>query len=123
MKRRDLLLRRYWRREEDGTYGILFYLELYSNLKVLKLSSSQLSVAVILYHSVVHKKCQPQNGYVRASVKSNVCFDSEIRELIFISSVSVSCMAILSNNDAFLPSTLELIQVVNVPSLCIRLCS
>ncbi|KAH6804025.1 Pleckstrin homology and lipid-binding START domains-containing protein [Perilla frutescens var. frutescens] len=45
MKRRDLLLRRYWRREDDGTY-------------------------VILYHSVVHKKCQPQNGYVRASVKS-----------------------------------------------------
>ncbi|XP_057798953.1 protein ENHANCED DISEASE RESISTANCE 2-like isoform X2 [Salvia miltiorrhiza] len=45
MKRRDLLLRRYWRREDDGTY-------------------------VILYHSVVHKKCQRQNGYVRASVKS-----------------------------------------------------
>lgn len=47
MKRRDLLLRRYWRREDDGTY-------------------------VILYHSVVNKKCPPQNGYTRASVKSNV---------------------------------------------------
>ncbi|KAL8518009.1 hypothetical protein ACS0TY_009339 [Phlomoides rotata] len=45
MKRRDLLLRRYWRREEDGTY-------------------------VILYHSVFHGKCPPQDGYVRASVKS-----------------------------------------------------
>ncbi|KAL3523463.1 hypothetical protein ACH5RR_016297 [Cinchona calisaya] len=45
MKRRDLLLRRYWRREDDGTY-------------------------VILYHSVVHRKCPPQPGYVRACLKN-----------------------------------------------------
>ncbi|KAK8552787.1 hypothetical protein V6N13_121168 [Hibiscus sabdariffa] len=45
MKRRDLLLQRNWRREDDGTY-------------------------VILYHSVVHKKCPPQSGYVRAHLKS-----------------------------------------------------
>ncbi|KAG0493792.1 hypothetical protein HPP92_004786 [Vanilla planifolia] len=45
MKRRDLLLRRYWRREDDGTY-------------------------VIVYHSVYHPDCQPQRGYVRASLKS-----------------------------------------------------
>lgn len=45
MKRRDLLLRRYWRREDDGTY-------------------------VILYHSVFHRKCPPQDGYVRACLKS-----------------------------------------------------
>ncbi|KAK4435998.1 protein ENHANCED DISEASE RESISTANCE 2 [Sesamum alatum] len=45
MKRRDLLLRRYWRREDDGTY-------------------------VILYHSVVHRKCPPQDGYIRACLKS-----------------------------------------------------
>ncbi|XP_010253703.1 PREDICTED: protein ENHANCED DISEASE RESISTANCE 2-like [Nelumbo nucifera] len=45
VRRRDLLLRRYWRREEDGTY-------------------------VILYHSVFHKKCLPQKGYVRACLKS-----------------------------------------------------
>lgn len=45
MRRRDLLLRRYWRREDDGTY-------------------------VILYHSVFHKKCRPQRGYVRACLKS-----------------------------------------------------
>ncbi|XP_058780131.1 protein ENHANCED DISEASE RESISTANCE 2-like isoform X2 [Vicia villosa] len=45
MKRRDLLLRRYWRREDDGTY-------------------------VILYHSVFHKKCPRQKGYVRACLKS-----------------------------------------------------
>ncbi|KAL8052115.1 hypothetical protein ABFX02_06G192400 [Erythranthe guttata] len=45
MKRRDLLLRRYWRREDDGTY-------------------------LILYHSVFHEKCPPQNGYVRACLKS-----------------------------------------------------
>lgn len=45
MKRRDLLLRRYWRRDDDGTY-------------------------VILYHSVYHKKCPLQRGYVRACLKS-----------------------------------------------------
>ncbi|WCJ41008.1 hypothetical protein M5689_021900 [Euphorbia peplus] len=45
MKRRDFLLRRYWRREDDGTY-------------------------VILYHSVFHKKCPSQSGYVRACLKS-----------------------------------------------------
>ncbi|XP_061347077.1 protein ENHANCED DISEASE RESISTANCE 2 [Gastrolobium bilobum] len=45
MKPRDLLLRRYWRREDDGTY-------------------------VLLYHSVYHMKCPPQRGYVRACLKS-----------------------------------------------------
>ncbi|CAJ2629611.1 protein ENHANCED DISEASE RESISTANCE 2-like isoform X2 [Trifolium pratense] len=45
MKPRDLLLRRYWRREDDGTY-------------------------VLLYHSVSHSKCPPKRGYVRASLKS-----------------------------------------------------
>ncbi|KAL4313056.1 hypothetical protein GQ457_01G044720 [Hibiscus cannabinus] len=45
MKRRDLLLQRYWRREDDGTY-------------------------VILYHSMSHKKCTPRDGYVRAHLKS-----------------------------------------------------
>ncbi|KAI4346328.1 hypothetical protein L6164_007235 [Bauhinia variegata] len=45
MKRRDMLLRRYWRREDDGTY-------------------------VLLYDSVHNKKCPPQRGYVRACLKS-----------------------------------------------------
>ncbi|KAM7499126.1 hypothetical protein LguiA_023540 [Lonicera macranthoides] len=45
MRKRDLLVRRYWRREDDGTY-------------------------VILYHSVIHRKCPPQPGYVRAFLKS-----------------------------------------------------
>ncbi|KAK7343852.1 hypothetical protein VNO77_12931 [Canavalia gladiata] len=45
MKPRDLLLRRYWRREDDGTY-------------------------VILYDSVYHSKCGPKRGYVRACLKS-----------------------------------------------------
>ncbi|KAL1323648.1 hypothetical protein HN51_033921 [Arachis hypogaea] len=44
-KPRDFLLQRYWRREDDGTY-------------------------VILYHSVYHKKCRPQKGCVRAWLKS-----------------------------------------------------
>ncbi|XP_012471524.1 protein ENHANCED DISEASE RESISTANCE 2 [Gossypium raimondii] len=55
MKRRDLLLRRYWRREDDGTY-------------------------VILYHSVVHKKCSPQKSYVRASLKSGGYVISPVTE-------------------------------------------
>ncbi|XP_076921258.1 protein ENHANCED DISEASE RESISTANCE 2-like isoform X4 [Bidens hawaiensis] len=45
IKRRDLLLRRYWRREDDGTY-------------------------VILYHSVIHSKCPPQDSYTRAYIHS-----------------------------------------------------
>ncbi|XP_019426550.1 PREDICTED: protein ENHANCED DISEASE RESISTANCE 2-like isoform X1 [Lupinus angustifolius] len=45
MKRRELLLRRYWRREDDGTY-------------------------VLLYHSVQHEKYPPHSGYVRACLKS-----------------------------------------------------
>ncbi|KAI7757047.1 hypothetical protein M8C21_018097, partial [Ambrosia artemisiifolia] len=45
IKRRDLLLRRYWRREDDGTY-------------------------VILYHSVIHSNCPPQDSYIRAYIHS-----------------------------------------------------
>ncbi|XP_052134102.1 protein ENHANCED DISEASE RESISTANCE 2-like isoform X2 [Oryza glaberrima] len=45
MRKRDLLLRRYWRREDDGTY-------------------------VILYHSVFHYRCRSERGYVRACLKS-----------------------------------------------------
>ncbi|XP_024986550.1 protein ENHANCED DISEASE RESISTANCE 2-like [Cynara cardunculus var. scolymus] len=44
MKRRDLLLLRYWRREDNGTY-------------------------IILYHSVLHNKCPPQKGFIRAFVE------------------------------------------------------
>ncbi|KAH9288176.1 hypothetical protein KI387_032293, partial [Taxus chinensis] len=42
---RDLLLHRYWRREDDGSY-------------------------VILYQSVTHSKCPPSRGSVRACLKS-----------------------------------------------------
>jgi len=55
MKRRDLLLRRYWRREDDGTY-------------------------VILYHSMFHRKCPPQRGYVRAYVKSGGFVISPVKQ-------------------------------------------
>ncbi|XP_042435733.1 protein ENHANCED DISEASE RESISTANCE 2-like isoform X2 [Zingiber officinale] len=44
MKPRDVLIRRYWRREEDGTY-------------------------VILFQSVFHQKCQPHRGCKRAYFK------------------------------------------------------
>ncbi|KAJ9540440.1 hypothetical protein OSB04_026946 [Centaurea solstitialis] len=44
MKRRDLLLQRYWRREDDGTY-------------------------IIFYHSVLHNECPPQKGVIRAFVE------------------------------------------------------
>lgn len=47
MKRRDLLLRRYWRREDDGTYGSIemedifcfLYLHLIANVLMHKLTS------------------------------------------------------------------------------------
>ncbi|GKV08312.1 hypothetical protein SLEP1_g19961 [Rubroshorea leprosula] len=54
-KSRDLLLQRYWRREDDGTY-------------------------VILYHSVFHKKRPPQKGYVRACLKSGGYVISPMKE-------------------------------------------
>ncbi|KAI3816141.1 hypothetical protein L1987_15831 [Smallanthus sonchifolius] len=53
--RRDLLLRRYWRREDDGTY-------------------------VILCHSVIHSKCPPQQGYVRACLQSGGFVMSPLNE-------------------------------------------
>ncbi|XP_071734873.1 protein ENHANCED DISEASE RESISTANCE 2-like [Rutidosis leptorrhynchoides] len=45
MKRRDLLLHRYWMKDDNGTY-------------------------IILYHSVLHDKCPPQKGFIRASLIS-----------------------------------------------------
>ncbi|CAK9211288.1 unnamed protein product [Sphagnum troendelagicum] len=45
MNPRDLLLHRYWRREDDGSY-------------------------VILYHSVTHEKCPTRSGFRRAWLKS-----------------------------------------------------
>ncbi|KAI7754786.1 hypothetical protein M8C21_015926, partial [Ambrosia artemisiifolia] len=55
MSRRDLLLRRYWRREDDGTY-------------------------VILCHSVIHNKCPPKQGYVRAWLQSGGYVVSPLNE-------------------------------------------
>ncbi|KAL8171190.1 hypothetical protein V2J09_022994 [Rumex salicifolius] len=45
MQPRDLLVQRSWRKDDNGTY-------------------------VILFNSVVHKKCPPKSKYIRASLKS-----------------------------------------------------
>ena len=73
MKPRDLLLRRYWRREDDGTYGNNVALGTLTDEYVSFGLTHLHSIAVILYHSVFHQRCPPQVGYVRACLKSNVC--------------------------------------------------
>ncbi|XP_074586995.1 protein ENHANCED DISEASE RESISTANCE 2 isoform X2 [Curcuma longa] len=55
MRKRDLLLRRYWRREDDGTY-------------------------VILYHSVFHQNNPSERGYIRACLKSGGYVISPVKQ-------------------------------------------
>ncbi|KAL3701866.1 hypothetical protein R1sor_019888 [Riccia sorocarpa] len=54
MRPRDLVLLRYWRREDDGSY-------------------------VILYRSVAHAKCPKRKGFVRAKIKSGGYVISPLR--------------------------------------------
>ncbi|KAK8579669.1 hypothetical protein V6N12_069982 [Hibiscus sabdariffa] len=42
------------------------------SLNIIHALCFELITEVILYHSLVHKKCPPQSGYVRAHLKSNV---------------------------------------------------
>ncbi|RWW68689.1 hypothetical protein BHE74_00023781 [Ensete ventricosum] len=37
---------------------------------------------VILYHSVIHYKCQPERGYVRACLKSNVKANTTLMQMV-----------------------------------------
>lgn len=93
VQQRDLLLRRYWRRDDDGTYGVYICLLHYHNI-VLSLfpvliahDFSGLCFTVILYHSVYHKKCLPQKGYIRACLKSNVLLNHAFQSVFFLSNV------------------------------------
>jgi hypothetical protein len=102
MNPRDLLLHRYWRREDDGSYGMscicysLFEKAKRHNLQLGFGFSMQMfcwihgdftlvfcnfftmllafSLAVILYHSVTHEKCPTRSGFRRAWLKSENFF-------------------------------------------------
>ena len=74
---RDLFYVRYWRRNDDGSYGkynhrFLFILvETIVSLCLIKIHTL---VAVVLFRSREHKNCNPLPGYVRAHIESNLCF-------------------------------------------------
>lgn len=73
---RDLCYVRYWRRNDDGSYGNL--LSLFPCLKfwligVYKFSIVVFHGAVVLFRSREHENCGPQPGYVRAHIESEFC--------------------------------------------------
>lgn len=91
MKQRDLLLRRYWRREDDGTYGKfdneLATLTWLGNLHQLTFIYF---TTVILYHSVIHQQCRPEKDYIRAWLKSNVCLKHDLKNHFHILTIILS---------------------------------
>lgn len=81
---RDLCYVRYWRRNDDGSYGKFFadllIIELYvyfSSFRNLFIFLSCFgSCAVVLFRSREHENCGPQPGYVRAHVESKLYVNS-----------------------------------------------
>lgn len=97
MRKRDLLLQRYWRREDDGTYGNVFGFFGYFQVILLYANSISFKIfTVILYHSVFHQRCPPERGYVRACLKSNVCLESGVI-CFLIFSCSTSALIVLGH--------------------------
>lgn len=71
---RDLCYVRYWRFNDDGSYGILlnnYPIISETNTSELVCLSACVLSAVVLFQSREHPKCRPQQGYVRAHIESN----------------------------------------------------
>jgi len=72
---RDLCYVRYWRRNDDGSYGIfLSHLESAGKISFIKLVGylSRSFCEVVLFRSREHENCGPQPGCVRAHLESTL---------------------------------------------------
>ena len=73
---RDLCYVRYWRRNDDGSYGKGFAVHLLvvpgSRSSLFHLETSKLFYycAVVLFRSREHENCGPEPGFVRAHLES-----------------------------------------------------
>ncbi|CAA0838822.1 Protein ENHANCED DISEASE RESISTANCE 2 [Striga hermonthica] len=68
---RDLCYLRYWRRNDDGSYGTFFFSKTFCFCIWRALNfETHFSCAVVLFRSREHKNCGPQRGFVRAHIES-----------------------------------------------------
>lgn len=98
---RDLCYVRYWRRNDDGSYGNLFCLFPCMNISLIGIYNFPIMVsfhvAVVLFRSREHENCGPQPGYVRAHIESKLLSFSTCRSIqgMRISWDCWSCLLVL----------------------------